>query len=267
MNILLQITAFVGVAMVAYALYGILSSGKANTNAETKPASCLPEGLVLKLKEQLLALESELEQLRADYASAKKIIEAAKLKESQWQQEVNRKEEWVAKSEEMLAKVRVENLELKNKFEAKEKELQEQFTKNVNLNKEVKELQEQLPVLEKENREKSDQLEASKHQMERQLNQMQAYQETAASLKKKEEESEWVPKQEFNRLNEEYEKLEKELAAKEGKLRVLVEDMIKLKAKLAEKGSFEEQKMPEEKVEPGPKKIGGQEPEDEKKNL
>ena len=52
------------------------------------------------------------------------------------------------------------------------------------------------------------------------------------TFQKKEKISEWVPKAEFNKLNEEYTALEKEFEQKDEKLRIFAEEITHLKKQL-----------------------------------
>ena len=228
MNILFQVLIVAGIGMVVYAIFGAFFSKK-------EPEVSPKEDRVQRLEGEIGSLTTELEKVKADYANLQKEFEIAKTKEAQLQEELNRGKDFVAKAEGALNKVKEENAELKNKFIAKEKELQEGFTKSVNLNKEIRELKERLVSLEKETRDKSDQIEAGKHKLERCAEEVKAHLETIAEFKKKEEISEWVPKAEFNKLNEEYTELEKELEAKEERLKSFALEISQLKNQLNRK--------------------------------
>jgi uncharacterized protein YdcH (DUF465 family) len=88
-----------------------------------------------------------------------------------------------------------------------------------------------------------------KHQIEKYNQQIQAHLDAIAELKKKEETSEWVPKAEFHRLNEEYTELEKELEAKEGKIKILAGELMQLKKQLK---PAEPKAKPEPQAKPEP---------------
>jgi len=226
MNLLLQVIIFAGVGMVVYAIVGIFSSGE-KIKKQQEPSR--ENNKVQRLEEEIASLMSELEKAKADYANLQKQLETTTTKEPRLEEELARSKEWVAKAEDALNKVKEENLDLKNKFLAKDKELQEEFSKNVNLNKEIRELKERIPALEKEIKDKSDQLEAQKHRIEKYAEELKAHLGTIAEFKKKDEISDWVPKQEFNKLNEEYTELEKELEAKEEELKKLAQEFTRLK--------------------------------------
>jgi len=240
MNIILQLAVLVSVGMIAYALYGIFSSGGSDKKARAKnrfgpprePEVSLQEQKIQRLEGQVNFLEKELEMAKSEHEKEKQKFEIARQNDSKLREELSRRQEWVVKSEEMLNKVKEESLDLKKKFIAKEKETQDVFSSGVNLNKQIREQNEKLLLQDKELKDRSDKIEAQKHQLEKAANDKNALQELIAEFKKKEKVSEWVPKAEFNRLNEEYTELETELERKEEKLRTLVEELLEVKNKL-----------------------------------
>jgi len=256
MDLLLQIVVFLGIAMVVYALYGIFSAQDTavRTKAKTKTSLVDREAefsykdqKILKLEEKIHSLESELDKAKTDCAGAQKEFQAAKKRQIGLEEELKRREDWVTKSEEMLNKVKAENLDLENKFVAKEKELEGGFTKNVNLNKEINELKSRLQSLEDEIKEKKDQIEAQKHQMEKAAGEIKKHLDIIDGLKRKDQLSEWVPKIEFNKLNEEYTELEKELEEKEERLKSFAQELMQLRNQLAQKEKqVIEQKEPDQ---------------------
>jgi elongation factor G len=245
MNTVLLIAITGGVVMIGYALYGIFFSG--SDKSENKPekkkidsqapeiAREQKEQKMQKLQEQILSLENKLASIQAESAQEKLELEQARNKESQLEAELLRRQEWVAKSEEMFKKVKAENSELKKHFLVKENLLEEEFAKNVNLSKDIRQLNEKISALDKETKDKGEQIEIQKHQIEKYIKESKEQQAIIAQQKKKDAASEWVPKQDFNKLNEEYTELEKDLEAREEKLRVFAEEITHLKHQLAEK--------------------------------
>jgi len=246
-NILLQILVFVGIGLVLYAIFGVIFAGSSEKRIkkEKEPEPSLGGQKIQQLEREINFLLSELEKVKADFALAKTECETAKHNALQLKEELTRKQDWVGKAEDALNKVKEENLGLNNKFQAKEKELQEEFAKTVNLNIKLRELKEKFASLEEENKEKGDQIEAGKHQIEKYEKDIKKLVETIAEFKKKEQISEWVPKLEFNKLNEEYTELEKELEAKEERLKLFAQEIAQLKNQLAQK---EEPKAFEQKT-------------------
>ncbi len=161
MNILAQIAIICGIAMIAYAVYVIFSSGDSGEIARRKVAMNSQEQKLFSkeqkiqgLQNEIVTLSADLEKTKADYARLQNEFETTAKKAVELEAELTRRQDWVGKSEEMLNKVKEENLELKDKFIAKEKESQDVFTKNVDLNKAIRELNEKIKSWEKDAKEK-----------------------------------------------------------------------------------------------------------------
>ncbi len=244
--------------MIIYGLFGLLFSGK----PEQKKRETLSESReqrILRLGGEVKSLEAELEKTRSGYETEKAQFQEAISKQEELEQELSRRQDWVAKSEEMLNKVKAENSDLKNKFLAKEKESQEEFTKNVNLQKELREFQDKKQELDKIIKEKSEQIEIQKHRIEKNEQDIKGHLKTIEEFKKKEGISEWIPKAEFNKLNEEYTELEKELEHKEEKLKSFAEEIIHLKKRPEE--AVSPVSAPQEEITPElPKEIPQEQP-------
>ncbi len=201
--------------MVVYALFAILTTAspqrekKQKRKGNASPAVDFNDQRVIRLEEEVKTLEKELQEIRSSYASEKSEFQEAINRYDELKQELARRQEWVAASEDMLSKVRAENLELKNKFLEKEKESQDEFTKNVNLQKELREVSEKIVELDKTIKEKSEQIEIQRHRIEKNEQDITGHLKTIDDFKRKEKISEWIPKSEFNKLNEEYTELEK----------------------------------------------------------
>ena len=247
------ILAVAGVGMVLYAVFGIFTTAKPGVtqNKKSQDQSLPPEDpgkdqKIQRLQNQVVKLEKELEEAKAAYSEGKSGFIAAQEKETEFSVELKRREEWVAKAEAELAKIKSENLDLNNKFLAKEKELQEEFTKNVNLSREIREVRTSLEAKEMCCRLKEDQIQAQKHQIESQLKSIQEHSATIAEFSRKEKISEWVPKTEFNKLNEEYSQLEKDLEASQERLKNFAEEIAHLRQEASKRTLPEEKEKQEE---------------------
>jgi chromosome segregation ATPase len=253
MMLLAIILVVLGVGMVIFAAFEIFTTGKAGTTAHKKiQEQPLPvedpgkDQKIQRLQNQVVKLEKELENIQAEYAQGKFGFIVAQQKEAEFSVELKRREEWVAKAEAELAKIKPENLDLINKFTAKEKELQEEFTKNVNLSREIRELKSALEAKEMSCTLKEDQIQAQKHQIESLLKNIQEHLAKIAEFNRKEKISEWVPKTEFNKLNEEYSRLEKDLEASQERLKNFAEEIAHLRQDISKRTLPAEKEKPEE---------------------
>ncbi|MDD5513173.1 MAG: hypothetical protein PHD09_05350, partial [Candidatus Omnitrophica bacterium] len=243
------ITVFiVGLGVVGYAVYLMLSpeegarpvlSGRPYDGQERMQQN-QREQRVFKVESQLSTLRAELEKARSQLAVLQKEAESAKNKEAEAKNELSRKEEWTKNNDVALKKTLEENKEFKTKLLEKEKELEEQFTKNVDLNRQMREINLKLESLTSEIKEKTEQAEMARHQFDRQQKLIKDQETTIGEYKEKEKVSEWVPKAEFLKLNEEFTRLEKDLEGKEQKLNALVEELIQFRKQLREESHFEE---------------------------
>jgi chromosome segregation ATPase len=253
MMLIMQILVALGVGVVIYAVFGVFTSG--NSKPSSKPRiqdQQLPaedsgkEQKIQRLQSQITKLENQLGQAKVASVEEQTELTTVKEKEAEFSVELKRREEWVAKAEAELAKARAENLALNNKSIAKENELQEEFTKNVNLTRQMREIKSTLEAQEMACRLKEDQLQAQKHQSESQFKSINEYLATIAEFNRKEKISEWVPKSEFNQLNEEYTKLEKDLEASQERLKSFAAEIAHLRQTIDKKAQpVEEVKLPE----------------------
>lgn len=222
MVILIIIFFFLG---LGFAIYGLLPSrssrpiqrkSKKSTAALKLPAD-FPKEKNLYSDGQIQALNPELERLRSDYANLEAEISALRKKESEFQSELFKRDEWVKNSDEALKKARERAGEFEGKFVNKEKELQLEFARNVDLSRDVRELKLTQGRLENEKKSLSEENERMKHQLQRLAEEQKLNQQAIAGFKKQQEASQWVAKQDFVRLNEEYSELEKKLEQQENK--------------------------------------------------
>jgi elongation factor G len=266
MFILFWIIFFVVVILAMYAL-SLFDDAEAGAKKKKKQAQDYTETeSYLKEKEQKIqglqdeadSLKVELEKLKTEYTNTQNELEAEKKKQVDLKEELTRREQWVAKNEEYLNKVKEQGADIKNKFVEKERELQEEFTKNVNFNRQLREAGEKIQVLEKEGKEKFEQIETLKHKVEKYTNEIKKANEIISELKRKDEASEFVSKTEFNKLNEEFTEMEKELETKDDKILKLSQEVVQLSIKLKERGKVApepEQAAKEEAPEVQPEEV------------
>lgn len=252
--------AVLGVGMVIYAVFGVFSApdeaGPKKSDKKSTLSDESKEQRIQRLQKQVAALEDELSQVKIGYEKERSEFTAAKEKEVNFSDELKRREEWVAKAEAELSKIKPENIDLKNKFIIKENELQEEFAKNVNLSREIREIKASLEAKEAEVKLKEEQVQIQKHQIEKQLKDINEQLAVVAEFKRKEKISEWIPKSEFNKLNEEYTQLEKDLESSQERLKSFAEEITHLRQGIKEKeppveeaGQKEPEALPERKDE------------------
>lgn len=249
----LQILVVLGVGMVVYALWGVFfpsnsSAAKKKINANPLSPSTDPgkEQKIQRLQNDLVQLKDELSKVHAEYAEIKSAFTVSQENEAKLTDELARRSQWVTKAEAELAKIKSEDSDLSSKFAAKEKELQEEFTKNVDLSRVIRDLKTVLDDKEMACRLKEDQIQAQKSQIEGQLKSIKELQAEIAEFNRKEKINEWVPKAEFNKLNEEYSRLEKELEFSQERLKSFAEEIAHLRKEVKPVEPAEKAKQAEE---------------------
>ena len=221
--------------MVGYALFETFKSQaktvkkkKDQIIATAKEPDQQAEQRVQHLQHHIAELEDKLKKEELEFNKEKAEVAVARDNEVKFSDELKRREEWVAKAEERVAKIKEENSDLSDKFISKEKELAEEFAKGVNLSREIREIKSALEAKEMACRLKEDQIQAQAHQIESHIKKIKEQENLISEFKQKEKISEWVPKAEFNRLNQEYSQLEKELEASEERLKNFAEEIAHL---------------------------------------
>jgi len=255
----MQILLVLGIALVIYAVFELFRPQEVKLAKKKKienqpPAAEDPgrEQKIQRLQNQIAELEKQIQKDQAEQAQENSQILTAKENELKFSDELKRREEWVTKAEAEVAKIKAENADLSDKFLGKEKELEAEFAKNVNFSRQIRELKSSLEAKEIACRLKEDQIQAQKQQIESQLKTINGHLATVAEFSRKEKISEWVPKAEFNELNEEYSALEKELEDTQGRLKSFAEEIAHLRkeAKRTEEPKQSEEVKPVEESKP-----------------
>ncbi len=232
------ILVFVGVMIAVYGLYLVFFADKVTLPSFPARGEKIPRRLqqavtseqkTTALQEKTDALQTEMENLKSQNSELIKERDVVRQREEQLKVELEKRKDWVDKSEEMLNKVKAENLELKKKFIAKEEQVKTEFTGKVDQDRKIRELGAQINSQDEDIKKKAEQIEIMKHQIEKYSTQSKEDAQKLAELKKKDANSEWVPKGEFNKLNEEYTELENEFEEKNQKIKHLIDEITSLK--------------------------------------
>jgi elongation factor G len=199
--------------------------GATDTTEQLLSSLSSKEEKIARVVEESESLRVKVEELNADYQKLQNELGESKKAEKDIQDELSRRKDWDNKHAEILEREKKESADIKSQLMAKEKELTLEFSKNVDLGREVRELSDKLGKQESDSKKKSEELEKKKHEIEALLKEME---ERAKKLKehefaikqmqKEKAQSEWVSRKEFNGLNEEYTQLESELEEKEKEL-------------------------------------------------
>lgn len=233
MFLLLAATAIITITLV---IIGIMPSEQRRPDIKKKsPLTPRPQPYVrpqpaVVLKKETTAVSSlEAETLQNNCANLQQEIDLLKKREVQLNEEVIRRQQWVDKSEESIRKFRDDAEDYKKRFIDKERELQGEFEKNVDLSRLLRETKNTLGDVDKKNKELTEQGEIMRHKIERDTKELETARRELEDMKRKLAKSEWVPKEEFNKLNDEFTEIEKELNLKMEKLQALSDEVARLR--------------------------------------
>ena len=232
--------AIIGLAVgsIVLIIYALLPAGQPEARKKGRASRILSPELdsqrqrISTLQEQTESLKDELEALRLKYLNAQQEFETAKKQNADLKEQLDKREEWTKKNEEFLNREKQKGFESSERSKQKEKELLETFSKNVDLNRGLKERQDRLKLSDDENKKKSIEIQNLKAAIEGLTEEVHRHKGDAAELKRKQEASGWISKKDFDKLNDEYTELEKELELLEKQLQAANEERIQLKMKL-----------------------------------
>jgi elongation factor G len=237
-NVILIFFVAIGGSLILYGIIGLVLAPdytKKNKRKKQDPQSALAQQ-VLSRGQRLAQLEIKSASLEAELTTSKglterlkKEVDASEKAKADLHEEINRRQEWVVKADDTVKKAKEEAAEWKTKALTKEKDLEQVFSEKVALSTSVRELNDCLSVRDADIKAKADTIEAQKHQIEKLALDVKNHLAAITEFKKKEQVSEWVPKKDFNQLNDEYTQLEKELEQKDEKIRLYADEIVHLK--------------------------------------
>src|SRR3989338_10048454 len=139
MIIFVFLMCVVAVGLVVYAFIPFNQTpGKVKDSRKSDKAP-IKEQKASMLESKIIALEDELRKTKIDYVAMQKEFDTVKQKEAELNAQIQKHKDWLDKKDNELAKASEQAQEFKKKFESKEKELTDEFSKNVKVNKELRE--------------------------------------------------------------------------------------------------------------------------------
>ena len=238
-SIVIVMMLVVGAGMAVYGLFFV----DAGTSSPERRKRLLEQRQqeIARSEQKISDLSGEQEKLKQELNKTKengegkiKELEEAKQRQKELEDSLSKRQEWVSINEEKASKVYERANDLEKQFNQKEKELQEQFNLNVTVTRSNREAEEKIQNLTQNVKAKDEEIEKFKHRIDGYTGELKKFKDEVITLKRKDEIREWVPKLEFNRLNDEYTVLEKQLEEKQARIEKLTEEIIHLSNKLKE---------------------------------
>ncbi len=217
---------FASVSLVIYA-FSDSGSRKRRIQAGTKGRRSERER-ILELSEEVKLLKRRifelknadlaLRKLKSEHALLAKKFRLAQQKEAELRQKVQQNQKWLNYQQNLLKKGKEPLSEFKLKLLEKEKELEREFSRNVDFKrkldqttKEISLFEEKIKVLESQIASLESDISKQKTETQKYIQQSRHYSNELITLKEKEKESGWVSKEDYNRLEEQVEELKDEL--------------------------------------------------------
>ena len=212
LNLLISIAAFIVVTLLIlfFAFPGGTEKAK---RKKVKPKEPLPqadktEDITLKFEKHIHSLHMELEKLRSEQRNTLKELAREKAKSTKLQEKVLQEKGWFEKEKDSIDKKTEEVHQLKEGLVKAEAEFDNEYSLRLRFERELKEVRQQLEGLEKDRRDLYSRLTRAEAGLESYKKESADLKRLNAEISKKNDETAWVAKAE-------YEKLEKLLVEKE----------------------------------------------------
>lgn len=177
-----------------------------------------------QLEEEVKALKEKKYQLQSELKEAKSRI-------SELEKHLNRQKKWKSHEKNTLERLKSQLAQLKDSLFKKTKELEKIFSENVKLNKKLQEQEKIISSLEKEIQKKNDKILLLEEKEKEYAERIKKATLTINEFKRKEAESEWIAKSEYEALQEDLRSLEEELERKTKQILFLNDEIRNLKEK------------------------------------
>jgi elongation factor G len=183
-------------------------------------------------KKEINSLKEESKKSEKKYDKLHKEIDLAKKKEGELNRELSRHKDWVDKGQGTVEQVQGRLAQLQSEIARKEKELEGQFSKNVKLNREIKDKDDSIKSLEEKNKKMTDQIQVFSAKTDSYVQEIKQKTYNIAELKKKQEESGWVAKEEYDSLKDDFDRMKEEYDHFDKRLDLLMEELGKSKEEI-----------------------------------
>ncbi len=230
-----MIIIFVGALMLVGIMVVYFSLSEEDRKVSKKKKVDPKDVEISRLKERIdywknkaTSFEVNLKKIEEEKANFEQKINELNKEVSELKKRLERQNEWKTFESKEIPRLKSQIAQLKESIVKKDKELEEVFSKNVKLNKEVRELTEKISALEEEIRKKNDEILIMKEKEKEYIAKIGKQSLTIDEFKKKEAESQWIAKSEYDALKEEYQALEEELEVKSKQLIAQAEEITKL---------------------------------------
>ncbi|MCX6578550.1 MAG: hypothetical protein NT166_00015, partial [Candidatus Aminicenantes bacterium] len=136
--------------------------------AQGQSVSLAPHEIKInRLENQMTVHKTELEKTKNDAAELEKSLNQIRKREAELKEEADRGKEFVQKNDEIMKKVQEKLTVLEKDYVKKDKELTAEFSKNVDLTRDIRTFNNRIQELENEGKEKTEKIEILRHKVEK----------------------------------------------------------------------------------------------------
>lgn len=195
--------------------------------------------LIRNLKKKLESLKSDLNSVTKELKNTHKNITQLQAKletETKQRQELEstlkRKKKWSQYDDKEMQKIKDQNIDLKKSLVDKDKDLEEKLSANVKLTREIRQLEEDIKQLKTTNDRQEIEIISLNEKIKDYSGKIPEYTKTINELRNKLAKSEWVARDEYDALKEEFGILEEEIENKKKYLLSKDEEINRLKTQV-----------------------------------
>lgn len=153
-----------------------------------------------KRKDEIESLSQKLSNIKTEYKKLEEDLAVEKEARLKLNDEAERLKASLERDAGLEEKMRAENKELKEKLVAKGQEFEKEFGLNINLTRELEEYKQKASVLEKERRQDEERLNILEAQNKAYKEEVKRLNHEIMDLNKKSQESQWVSRREYEDL-------------------------------------------------------------------
>ena len=215
---MIALLAILVIGAMGVAVYSFLLEGDEKKRKTQEQTISELKKRVRSLKDELSSLNKAHQTANSDLEALKKELASVTTERDELNKTMERKQKWNDFDEREAQKVKDQSLEFKDKLIQKDKALEKKTSENVKLTKDIREANTLAKKLKKETEKKDNQLTVLNKKIEDYSTKVTDYKKKINELKNKLAKSEWVARDEYDALQEEYKILEGEIDYKKKQL-------------------------------------------------
>lgn len=170
------------------------------TREKKESAQAASGNVVIQRESETEKLSVKLKRIKEDYQKLEEELSQARDDSGAACEELNKVRAGIEKDKSSQENMKKEIYELKDKLVKKDQEYEKEFSLNLNLRKELGEYKQKSEILEKANREMAERLRILEAQNKAYQDELKNLNQEIVELKKKNEDSQWVSKKEYDQL-------------------------------------------------------------------